>query len=196
MAILSMILEDDPYLTAYLNELFRTNKPEQRSNTVCFSTPEHPGKIEDHTPTQTRILKELYELKEKDKLNPKNDTKSRKKFLEKFDWTGKLLTRNQKEPIEKILVHYHVIFARHGMDIGKNTKFKVKLTPKDDKAVYSQSLPMPIHPKEDLSVELALMQKYGFTTVLPFSKTQVPYLHRGNTSRKYVSLWISGKSTF
>ena len=26
-----------------------------------------------------------------------------------------------------------------------NTEFKVKLTPKDDKGVYSQSLPMPIH---------------------------------------------------
>ena len=51
-----------------------------------------------------------------------------------------------------------------------NTEFKVKLTPKDDKAVYSQNLPMPIHLKEDLFVELALMHKYGIITVLPFSK--------------------------
>ena len=29
-----------------------------------------------------------------------------------------------------------------------NTEFKVKLTPKNDKPVYSQSLPMPIHVKE------------------------------------------------
>ena len=56
------------------------------------------------------------------------------------------------------------------MDVGMNTEFKVKLTPKDDKAVYSQSLPMPIHLKEDLIVELALMHKYGIITVLPFSK--------------------------
>ena len=33
----------------------------------------------------------------------------------------------------------------------------MKITPKDDKAVYSQSLPMPIHFKEDLIVELPLM---------------------------------------
>ena len=45
------------------------------------------------------------------------------------------------------------------MDIGMNTEFKVKVTPKDDKAVYSQNLPMPIHLKEDLIVELALMRK-------------------------------------
>ena len=55
-----------------------------------------------------------------------------------------------------------------------NTEFKVKLIPKDDKAVYSQSLPMPIHLKEDLIVELALMHKYGIITVLPFSKYASP----------------------
>ena len=60
------------------------------------------------------------------------------------------------------------------MDIWMNTEFKVKLTPKDDKAVYSQSLPMPIHLKEDLIVELALMHKYGIVTVLPFSKYASP----------------------
>ena len=60
------------------------------------------------------------------------------------------------------------------MDIGMNTEFKVKLTTKDDKAVYSQSLPMPIHLKEDLIVELALMHKYGIITVLPFSKYASP----------------------
>ena len=56
------------------------------------------------------------------------------------------------------------------MDIGLNTEFEVKITPKDDKAVYSQSLPMPIHLKEDLIVDLALMHKYVIITVLPFSK--------------------------
>ena len=55
-----------------------------------------------------------------------------------------------------------------------NTEIKVKLTPKDDKAVYSQSLPMPIHLKTDLIVELALMHKYGIITVLPFSKYASP----------------------
>ena len=60
------------------------------------------------------------------------------------------------------------------MDIGLNTEFKVKLTPKNDKAAYSQSLPMPIHLKEDLIVELGPMHKYGIITVLPFSKYASP----------------------
>ena len=153
MAILSMIPQGDLDLTAYLNELLRTNKPEQQNDTFWFPTPENPGKLEDHTPIQTRILKELNELKDKEKLNPQESTQSRTKILKRFDWTDTLLTKTEKHAIEDILVEYHDIFARHRMDIGMNTKFKVKLTRNNDKAVYSQSLPMPIHLKEDLIVE-------------------------------------------
>ena len=65
-----------------------------------------------------------------------------------------------------------------------NTEFKVKLTPKDDKVVYSQSLPMPIHLKEDLFVELALMHKYEIITVLPFSKYASPIFPRRTPNGK------------
>ena len=174
MAILSMIPQDDPDLTAYLNELLRTSKPEQQDNTFRFRTPGNPGKSEHHIPIQTRILKELNELKDKEKLKPQESIESPNKFLKQFDWTDTLLTETEKQAIEDILVDYHNIFARHRMDIGMNTEFKVKLTPKDDKAVYSQSLPVPIHLKEDLIVELALMHKYGIITVLPFSKYASP----------------------
>ena len=117
---------------------------------------------------------ELNELKDKEKLNPQERTESRNKFLKWFDWTNTLLTEMEKQPIEDILVDYHDIFARHRKDIGLNKEFKAKLTPKDDKAVYSQNPPMPIHLKEDLIVELALMHKYGIITVLPFSKYASP----------------------
>ena len=65
-----------------------------------------------------------------------------------------------------------------------NTEFKVKLNPKDDKTVCSQSLPMPIHLKEDLIVELALMLKYGFITVLLFSKYAIPIFAQRKPSGK------------
>ena len=134
-------------------------------------------------------------MQRREKLNPKDDIESRMELLKNIDWTNTLLTETEKQAVEDILVEYHDIFNRHRMDIGMNTAFKVKLTPKDDKAVYSQRLPMPIHLKEDLIVELALMHKYGIITVLPFSKYASPYLHRGNPTGNYVSLWISGKST-
>ena len=76
MAILSMMPQDDPDLTAYLNELLRTNKPEQQNDTFWFPTPEKPGTPEEHTPIQTRILKELNELKDKEQLNPQESTES------------------------------------------------------------------------------------------------------------------------
>ena len=106
----------------------------------------------------------IHKRAQKHETNFSNDLIGRIHFLRK----------RKKQAIEDILVEYHDIFARHRMDIGMNTEFKVKLTPKDEKAVYSQSLPMPIHLKEDLTVELALMHKYGIITVLPFSKCASP----------------------
>ena len=91
MAILTLIPQDDPDLTAYLKRLLRTNKPEQRNNTFWLPKTENPGKPEDHSPIQTRILKELNELKDKEKLDPQESTESRNKFLKRFDWTDTLL---------------------------------------------------------------------------------------------------------
>ena len=175
-AILSMIPEGDPRLVTNLTELLRTNKPDQQNNTFRFPTPENPGNTEDHTQIQTRILTELRELQRREKLNPEDDIEPRMEFLKRFDWTDTLLTETEKQAVEDILVEYHNILARHRMDIWMNTDFKVKLSPKDDKAVYSQKLPMPIHLKEVLIVELALMHNNGIITVLPFSKYASPLL--------------------
>ena len=73
MAILSMIPEGDPDLITYLNEL---HKQDQQTNNFRFLTPENPGNTEEHSPIQTRILKELRELQQKEKLNPRDDIES------------------------------------------------------------------------------------------------------------------------
>ena len=64
-----------PELTTYLNELHRVNKSEQQNNT-SFPTLKNPGKTEDHTPIQTQMLRKLLEMKEEEKINPKDDTHS------------------------------------------------------------------------------------------------------------------------
>ena len=74
-----------------------------------------------------------------------------------------------------------------------NTEFKVKLTPKNDKAAYSQNLPMSIHLKEDLIVELALMHKYAIITVLPFSKYASPIFAQRKPNGKLRLLVDLGK---
>ena len=80
---------------------------------------------------------------------------------------------NDREQFEQTIVEYHDIFARHRLDIGINNNFKVKLTPKDKRPVYTQISPVSINLKEDLIVELALMHRYGMITTLPFSKYAV-----------------------
>ena len=195
MAILSMTPEGDPGLVTYLTELLRTKKPDQQNNAFWFPTPENPGNTEHHTPIQTRILTELRELQRRGKLNSTDDSESRTEFLKRFDWTDTLLTETEKPAVEDILVEYHDIFARHRMDIGMNPEFKVKLTPKDDKAVYSQNLPMPIHLKEDLMLSSPLCTNMGLSQCYRSQNTQAPFLYRGNPTENYVSLWISGKST-
>ena len=94
-------------------------------------------------------------------------------LLERIGWTDILLTQAEKQAVEDIL-QYHDIFARHRMDIGMKTDFKEKLTLKNDKVFYSQNLPMPIHLKRDLIVELALMHKDGIITVFSFSEYASP----------------------
>ena len=95
-------------------------------------------------------------------------------MLKRFEWTDTLVTETEKQATEDILVDYLDIFARHRMDIGMNIEFNLKLIPKHDEAVYSQSVPMAIHLKEDLIVELALIHNYGIITVLPLSNYASP----------------------
>ena len=50
----------------------------------------------------------------------------------------------------------------------------MKLIPDDDRPAYSQCLPTPINLKDNITVELALLYKYGSITTLPFSKYASP----------------------
>ena len=158
----------------YINSLLKTSKDNKINETYWFPTPQNPGNEKDHTPIQTRILKELRELEQLKKLNPLENTNSRNQFLSNFDWTDSTLQPEAKQAVENLLVDFHDIFSRHRFDIGINTEFKVQLTPLDNRPTYSQSLPAPIILKDDILVELALLHKYGIITTLPFSKYASP----------------------
>ena len=95
-------------------------------------------------------------------------------FLRRFDWTDTLLIETKKQALEVVPVEYHDLFARHRKDIGMNKELKVKVLPKDDRVLYSQTVPMQIHLKEDSMVEFALMHKYEIITVVLFSKYASP----------------------
>ena len=69
-----MIPQGDNDLTAYFHEPLKTNEPEQQNKTLWFPTPENPGKPTDHTPIQTRTIKEVFYLTGKENINPKEST--------------------------------------------------------------------------------------------------------------------------
>ena len=71
-AILSRIPQGDPDLSAYLKAILRTDKHGQSNSTFWFPTSENPGKLEDHTPIETRILKEIIELKDEEQRKTKS----------------------------------------------------------------------------------------------------------------------------
>ena len=154
----------------YVSSLIKSSKLEHSQEKYWFPTPEDPGDPQQHTPIQKHILTELQNLQELEKLNPQDDPESRRQFLTNFDWTDSMLQPEEVAKIEDLLVEFDDIFARHRFDIGMNKEFKVILTPKDNSPAYSQSLPTRINIKEDILVELALLQRYGIITTLPFSK--------------------------
>ena len=173
-ALLSFMIQHEETTDVYINELLNVPKPNSEQETYWFPTPEEPGDPATYTPIQQRIDNELLELKELEKLNPQDNENSRKAFLSNFDWTDTTLSPDERKKIEKILIELHDIVVRHRFDIGINREFKVKLTANDDRLAYSQSLPIPINLKDDITVELALQQKYGNITTLPFSKHASP----------------------
>ena len=61
----------------YINSLLKTSKIDEVNETYWFPTPKSPGKEKKHTPIQARILNELRELEQLEKLNPLENTHSR-----------------------------------------------------------------------------------------------------------------------
>ena len=174
-SMLTFIMHQHTEVTdVYLKQLLKVNNEEDTTEQYWFPTPEQPGGPTTYTPIQKRIFDELVELQTIEKLNPQDDEQSRKTFLDKFDWSDTTLTLFERQKVEELLVEFHDIFARHRFDIGTNREFKVKPTPNDDRPAYSQSLPTPINLKDDITVELALLHKYGIITTLPFSKYASP----------------------
>ena len=106
--------------------------PDNTEENFCFPTPENPGKETEHTPIQQRILRELRELQKLERLDPKQDEQSRTKFLSMFKWNDSLITGEDRENLESIIVEFNDIFARHRLDISMNTQFEVSPTSKND----------------------------------------------------------------
>ena len=99
-----------------------------------------------------------------EKLDPKGN-QDKITFLSKFPWEKLALNDDQKAVIGELLVEFSDIFAKHRFDVGYN-RFKNKVTPERSIPIYEQGPPTPVHLRNELQVELALMHYYGLITTL------------------------------
>ena len=165
---LNLITEYPDGATAVLNHIFQD--PNEKTDRRWYPTPEtcdDPSKLNK---IERRIYDEIVKLRTEEKLDPTANEEQRQEFLANFKCEQSILNPHEKQEIEALLVKYLDIFARHRFDIGINTEFKIKFTPKHDDPFYVQSLPTPTN----LKVELPLMQEYGIITTLPYSKYSSP----------------------
>ena len=110
-------------------------------------------------------------------VDPRSNEEHRKFFLSKFK-------SKQIEECEHLLIEYCDIFAKQRFDVGYNTELKTKLTPEHDLPVYVQGPPTPIHLRDKLQIELALMHYYGLLTTLSQSKHSSPLFAHKKESAK------------
>ena len=123
---------------------------------------------------QREIFEQLLKLQEMGKLDPKGNHQDKITFLSKFPWDKLDLIYEQKAVVGELLVKFSDIFAKHRLDVGYNTDLKMELTPDRSKPIYEQGPPTPIHLRNELQVELALMQYYGLITTLSQSRYSSP----------------------
>ena len=184
-ALLSFMIQHEETTDVYINELVKVPQPNTEHGTYSFLILEEPGDPATYIPFQQRNYNELIELKELETLNPYDIESSRKTFLSNFNWPDTTLSPDERQEIEKILIEFHDFFVRHRFDICINCEFKVKVTPKYDKPAFSQNLSTPINLKDDITVELALLHKYGIIFSLPFPSYNSPiFAQRKPNGRK------------
>ena len=131
------------------------------------------------TPLQREIDDQILQMQRLGKKNPAENESDRQAFLKKFSWDTCVSSHDQKQDLDKFVVEYHDVFAKHRFDVGYDTELKIKLTPEHPLPVYVQGPPAPIHLRDELLVELALLQYFNIITTLPHSKYSSPiFVHR------------------
>ena len=89
---------------------------------------------------------------------------------------------DEKQQVQDFLIEVSDNFAKQRFDVGYISEISMKLTPENDQPVYTYSPSTPIHLREELQVELALLQFFGIITSLKYPKYRSPiFAHRKPT---------------
>ena len=133
-------------------------RPKPDYKRLWFPTPETCKNSSALKGVEKRIYNELEKLRELDSIYPHINNEYRNQFPQRFKWNESVLKADEKQQVEDLLIEFSDIFAKRRFDVGYNAEFSMKLTTEHDQPVYTQSPPTPIHLREELQVELALLQ--------------------------------------
>ena len=98
----------------------------------------------------------------------------------------------KKIQLEDILVGCHDVFAKHRFDVGYNTELKIKLTPEHSLPVYVQGPPAAIPLRDEILIELAMLQFFNIITTLSHSKHSSPIsVHRKSSGKLRILIDIT-----
>ena len=133
-----------------MNQLMRVGKtrggrqpkrPPPEYDKIWFPTPEICQNPDNLPPLQRKIFDNLAELQKRHLLDPQSNEHDKKTFLAQFGWSRSALNPDQISGMQKFLVEFFEILAKHRFDVGYNTELKVKLTPAHDLSVSVQIPP-------------------------------------------------------
>ena len=111
-------------------------------------------------------------------------------FWKKISWDTCDLNADQKRQLEEFLVEYHVVFAKRRSEVCYIAELKIKLTPEHPLPVYVQGPPAPIHLRDEILIELALVQNLNFITTLSHSQYSSPiFVHRESSGKLRFFFW-------
>ena len=136
-------------------------RPGPEYEKLWFPTPETCPNPHLIPPLQREIFDQIQHFQGLEKIDPKVNEVHKQTFLANFKWEKSVLSNDQKVEVQNLLTEFSDIFAKHRFDVGYNTELKIKLTPEHNSPVYVQSPQTPIHLRNELIVELALMHYYG-----------------------------------
>ena len=137
------------------------HRPKPDYKKFWFPTPETCKQPERLQGVEKRICDELSKLQELDQIEPQTNQSYRTKFIQRSKWKDSVLNEAQKQQVEELLVEFSDLFAKHTFDVGYNSELRMKLTTEHDQPIYTQSPTTPIHLREELQVEHALLQYFG-----------------------------------
>ena len=106
------------------------------------------------------IFDQILQLQGQEKMDPINNDDDKTEFLKKFSWDNSVLNADPKRQLEEYLVEKQDVFAKHRRDVVYNADLKIKLKPEHPLPVYAQCPRAPIHLRDELLVELALLHYF------------------------------------